>query len=84
MSHAFVRHQPQNTHRPGFFRFDFFLHKHKKEKTKQNKRGYLKLWPVHAHVDSVIKRPPLEVLVVVGVVDCVVQLFVDLWQPKQQ
>lgn len=43
-----------------------------KRKEKQGEKKYLKLGPVHAHVDSVIEGPPLEVFVVVGVVDCVV------------
>lgn len=56
----------------------------KEDTERRNERGkYLKLWPVHAHVDSVIEGPPLEVLVVVGVIDCVVQFFVDLRQPDQ-
>lgn len=80
MSHAFVR-RPQNT-QAGFLLITFFSCF--TVQAEKGKKGYLKLRPVHAHVDSVIKRPPLEVLVVVGVVDCVVQLFVNLWQPKQQ
>lgn len=54
----------------------------KKRKKKKHKSGeYLELGPIHAHVDAVVGRPPLEVLVVVRVVDRVVQLLVDLRQP---
>lgn len=39
---------------------------------------HLELRPVHRHVDAVVVRPPFQVFLVVGVVDCVVQFFVDL------
>lgn len=39
---------------------------------------YLKLRPVHGHIDPVVVGPPLEVLLVVRVVYRVVELLVDL------
>ncbi len=47
-------------------------------------RTYLELGPVHAHVDSVIEGPPLEILFVIRVVDYVVQLLVNLGQPTKR
>lgn len=41
---------------------------------------HLELRPVHGHVDAVGVGPPPEVLLVVGVVDRVVELLVDLRQ----
>ena len=49
-------------------------------KKNKNVQLYLELGPIHAHVDSVVEGPPLEILVVVRIVDCVVQFFVDLRQ----
>ena len=43
----------------------------------------LKLRPVHGHVDPVGVGPEPEVLLVVGVVDRVVELLVDLRQPEK-
>ena len=40
----------------------------------------LKLGPVHGHVDAVGVGPEPQVLLVIGVVDRVVKLFVDLRQ----
>lgn len=41
--------------------------------------GYLELRPRHSHVNTVVVGPPLQVLLVVGVVYCVVEFFVYLW-----
>lgn len=42
------------------------------------KKCYLELRPIHRHVDSVVVGPPFDVLLLIGVVDCVVKLFVNL------
>lgn len=39
---------------------------------------YNKVGPIHGHVHSVIVRPPLQVLLMVRIVDRVIKLFVDL------
>ena len=46
--------------------------------TRTRRVGYLELGPVHGHVDAKVVGPPLDVLLLVGVVDRVVELFVDL------
>jgi hypothetical protein len=42
----------------------------------------LELRPVHGHVDAVGVGPQPQILLVVGVVDGVVELFVNLRQPE--
>lgn len=49
---------------------------------KNLKKAYLKLRPVHRHVHPMVVRPPLQVLLIVGVVYRMVQFFVYLLQPK--
>lgn len=53
-----------------------------KHKLDQLRKTYHERGPTHTHVDAVVVRPPLEVLLVVGVVDRVVELLVDLGQAR--
>jgi len=46
--------------------------------------AYLELRPVHGHVDAVVVGPPPQVLLVVRVVHCVVELLVDLRQAAEK
>lgn len=41
---------------------------------------YLKLRPVHGHVYAVVVRPPLQIFLIVRVVDSVIKFFVNLIQ----
>lgn len=45
----------------------------------RDRGGYLELRPRHSHVNTVVVGPPLQVLLVIGVVYCVVEFFVYLW-----
>jgi hypothetical protein len=45
---------------------------------------YLKLRPIHSHVNPMIVRPPLKVLLMVCIVNSMVELLVDLWQSEEQ
>lgn len=43
---------------------------------------YNERWPIHGHVDTVVVGPPFQILGVVRVVDCVVELLIDLRNPE--
>ena len=43
--------------------------------------SYLEHGPRHVHVDAVVRRPPLQVTLVVGLVDRRVELSVDFRDP---
>ena len=40
--------------------------------------NYLKLRPIHWHIDSISIWPPPQVFFVISIVDCVVKLLIDL------
>lgn len=37
-------------------------------------------WPIHCHIDAMIIRPPLQILLMVSIVDRVVEFLIDLRQ----
>lgn len=45
-----------------------------------NTRNTYNKWrPSHCHVDTMIVRPPLQILLMIGIVDCVIKFLIDLW-----
>lgn len=47
------------------------------------KQTYHKRWPIHRHIDSVIIRPPFQILLMVCIVDGMIEFFINLWQTER-
>jgi hypothetical protein len=39
---------------------------------------YLKVWPIHGHVNTISVRPPFQILLVVCIIYCMIEFFIDL------
>ncbi len=45
---------------------------------------HLKLWPIHGHMDTMCVGPPPQVFLVICILNCMVELRVDLRQSASQ
>lgn len=46
--------------------------------------SYLKLWPVHSHINSMIARPPAQIFATVCAADGAVEVCVYLGKPESK